>query len=132
MTEVIKLTQDVPVAEAKAEGQKLEWRREWLLLKPWLEVQQEIVELNSKLTEGEKPWRFPTVDELLAYFNSEGKIVLNDNHRYLYPNDTQDLWATSSLEDPDFAFYVSMTTGRVAYDHKSKPTAMGIFVRDVA
>lgn len=70
MSEEFKPTQDVPEAEAKAEGQKLEWG-------PFLgemclfSALDKIVKLNKDLTKG-KQWKMPTRDELVAEFNKTG------------------------------------------------------------
>ena len=47
-TEEPQSTQDVPVAEAKAEGQKLEWGPD-LGQMSWNDAQEKIAELNAKL-----------------------------------------------------------------------------------
>jgi len=59
-----KPTTDVPVAEAKAEGQKLEWGPD-LGEMSWNDTQERIKQLNTNLAEGEKLWRLPTHEELL-------------------------------------------------------------------
>lgn len=70
MTEEFKPTNDIPVAEAKAEGQKLEWSP-MFLNKIWSDVHIEIAELNSILKEGEKKWRLPTPEELEKAMNDQ-------------------------------------------------------------
>ena len=67
-TEEPEVTQDVPAAEAKAEGQKLEWGPD-LGQMSWNDTQAKINELNKGLVEGEKKWRLPTKDELVAEFD---------------------------------------------------------------
>jgi hypothetical protein len=60
-----EVTSDVSAAEAKGEGQKLEWGPE-LDSMNWSETQTRISELNASLTEEEGLWRLPTADELQA------------------------------------------------------------------
>ncbi len=105
MTEEIKPTQDVSEAEAKAEGQKLEWGPD-LDEMNWNDAQEKIKELNSKLSEGEKPWRLPTKDELVAEFKKTGSI----------PAGFQGYWYWSintSLVTQDDAYVVHMGLGEV-------------------
>jgi hypothetical protein len=71
MEEIPQNQKDVSVAETKAEELKLEWGPE-LGEMSWSDAQSKITELNSKLTEGEKTWRLPTNDELIAEFKKTG------------------------------------------------------------
>jgi hypothetical protein len=65
---------DVPVAEAKAEGRKLEWGKAFdsktsYVMHGWIED----VNRESKILEpGKKPWKLPTVDELVSEFKKTG------------------------------------------------------------
>ena len=67
MVEEIKPTKDVPEAEVKAEGQKLEWGPE-LGGMSWDDAWKKVVELNNGLLEREKKWRVPFSSELVAEF----------------------------------------------------------------
>ncbi len=66
------VVQDVPAAEAKAEGQKLEWGQRALGFMSYFNAVDRCAEINSKLAEGEKPWRLPTQDELLTRLKETG------------------------------------------------------------
>jgi len=53
------------------ETSSLEWGLD-LGLMSWNDAQVKIVELNKGLAEEGKPWRLPTIDELLTEFNKTG------------------------------------------------------------
>jgi len=71
MAEEIKAGNDVPAAEIKAEGAKLEWGQD-LGQMSWNQAQEKSKELNSKLSKEEKKWRLPNLDELAAKLNETG------------------------------------------------------------
>ena len=54
------------------ESSKLEWGPE-LGPMSWYDAQKKIIKLNKSLPEGEKPWRLPTENELVAEFNKTGE-----------------------------------------------------------
>ena len=125
--------QDVPVSE-NVESSKLEWGPEFYrgcfppenLGEEWTDsfyksrsINRIIETENSSLKQGEKPWRLPTKDELLAMFNEEhlikdhgyqgedyywtygeGEIWLvnrTDGSTRKYGNDTEDVAASIRL-----------------------------------
>ena len=106
MTEELKPTQDVPEAETKVEGQKLEWGPE-LGKMSWGQAKMELLNLNVVLTPGSKLWRLPTRAEagisplpengLLAsnfgigiYFYEEDQKFNDEVERYVcFVRDTQ-------------------------------------------
>jgi len=93
MSEELKPTQDVPAAEAKAEGQKLEWGPE-LGQMSWNEAQIKIDELNLNLIKGEKRWRLPIMDDILS--GSKNNISLKSNFYWLSSEvDNDNAWCAS-------------------------------------
>jgi hypothetical protein len=84
MSEELKPMQDVPVAEVKAEGQKLEWGPE-LGRMSWYDAKNKIAELNAVLSEGDKSWRLPTKVELIAEFEGmsiqEAKLEYSERQK---------------------------------------------------
>lgn len=64
-----QVNSDVAAAEAKAEGQKLEWGPE-IGIFDFREATDEIKKLNDSLSETENKWRLPTSEELLAEFEN--------------------------------------------------------------
>ncbi|MEI6191447.1 MAG: DUF1566 domain-containing protein [bacterium] len=125
MSEELKPTQDVPVAEAKAEGQKLEWGPD-LGRMSWNEVQVKITDLNSKLAEGEKNWRLPTRDELcnmFDMFDKTGSTPAGFSPRGVYWSDTVD------PVSPDFAYSVRPAGGYVYNDGTVTPSFLVRCVR---
>ncbi|MFA5934610.1 MAG: DUF1566 domain-containing protein [Candidatus Paceibacterota bacterium] len=104
---------DVPVAETKAEEQKLEWGPE-LGRMSWYDAENKIAELNAGLLEGEKPWRLPTKDELVAEFNKAGKTPIDFQDDYYWSGTA----LTYDLEDSDHFHIVSMDKAYVYHDEK--------------
>ena len=72
-----KINNDVPTPDIEnVESLKLEWGPDLGII-TWDDAQEKIAELNSKLTEGEKPWRLPTTNELVAQFKETGLAINN-------------------------------------------------------
>lgn len=144
MIEEIEPTQDVPVAEAKAEGQGLEWGPD-LGRMSWYDVQTKIAELNASLAEGEKSWRLPTKYELVAEFDKAGKtptgfqsdyylsdttisdeIIAGFEKEGKIPADFQDeYYRISRTTDVGNVFIINMDNGFVS-DHEK---GVGYYVR---
>jgi hypothetical protein len=105
-------------ARESTEGQKLEWGPELdreVMGWNWNRAVYQIEELNASLTKGEKPWRLPTKDELVAEFNKTGSTPDGFNKRYCY-------WSgTTSPINPDGAFKVDMSDGSVKGGNKAAP-----------
>jgi len=110
------------------EGQKLEWGQELRLgYKSWEGAQEKIAELNAKLAQGEKLWRLPTKEELVAEFKK--------NHST--PAGFQENYYVASIDEedphyPDVTWRVSMRDGHVDYYGKDDQEANVRLVRDVA
>lgn len=119
-----KPTNDVPEAEAKTEGQKLEWGQE---IKPmdFGSLKEEIRELNSKLGEDEQKWRLPTKEELLFEFGKTNSTPVG------FKSDIY--WSDTMSSDSDFVYRVNMSDGQVGFASISYPL-IGLnarLVRDV-
>jgi len=115
---------DKPVAETKAEGQKLEWGPE-LGLGSWDEAQAKIEELNSELAEGEKPWRLPAIEELQAEFKKTNSTP-SGFRRYYYWSGTTHPFVSIG------AGHVDMENGNAYYNPKENPSGFVRLVRDAA
>ncbi len=102
---------DVPVAEAKAEELKLEWGLE-LGRMSWIDAQKEITKLNKKLEKGEKLWRLPTKDELLAEFERTDSVDFKHSHYWSSSDDS--LYGYSN----DNAWNIRMSDGDAHYESK--------------
>ena len=115
---------DVAAAEAKAEGQKLEWGPE-LGKMSWNDAQVKIAELNAGLAEGEKPWRLPTKDELVAEFNKTRSTPAGLQR--------ESYWSGTTYPDGlGYAYGVSMGSGDVNYGYKEDRGSLVRLVRDAA
>jgi hypothetical protein len=103
------------------ESSKLEWGPD-LGEMSWYDAQTKIAELNSTLPEGEKPWRLPTKDELVAEFKKTGSTPA-DFQRGAY-------WSETTLlpDRPNVAFFVSVE-GIVYNDTKGYPHVLARCVR---
>ena len=89
------------------ESSKLEWGPDLGQLS-WNTAQVKIEKLNKDLKKGEKPWRLPTKDELVAEFNKAGKTPAGFERRYYWSG-------TTRPQDSDYAYYVSMGSGLVYF-----------------
>lgn len=69
-----KKNEEVPVAEAKAEGQNLEWGQDFAPM-TFIDVEEKLKELNDNLLEGERVWRLPTKDELVSLRDAKAPNV---------------------------------------------------------
>jgi hypothetical protein len=87
---------------------KLEWGPQ-LREMSWGYAQDKIMQLNSKLAEGEKQWRLPTADELKAKFKKTGSTPAGFYSDYYWSS-------TTSPVDSSIAYYVNMGDGRVYHD----------------
>ena len=77
------MAEQIPTPEAS----KLEWGPELGQIS-WDDAQEKIVELNAKLAEGEKPWRLPTKDELVAEFEKTGSTPIGFQSGSYWSNTT--------------------------------------------
>jgi hypothetical protein len=66
-----KPTNEVPAAEVKAEGQKLEWGPE-LGEMSWNDLQTKISELNVGIVDKRKQWRLPNYTDFRFQFENTG------------------------------------------------------------
>ncbi len=116
---------DVPAAQSKAEGQKLEWGPE---LDPmsWNDAQERITELNAGLAEGEKPWRLPTFNDFFTeYIKAGEKIPVNFHHSHYWTGDTY--WNNSEI-----AYCFNMYNAFQHTEDKGKGSYCVRLVRDAA
>jgi hypothetical protein len=128
MSEGLKPTSDKPAAEAKAEGHKLEWKTNFYdkFEMTWYGVEEKIADLNEDLKEGERPWRLPTKDELIAKFNETGSCPEGFYLKFYWSGDVDSI----THED---AYCVSMANGRVnTSDMNNHEVRFVCLVRDTA
>ena len=116
---------DVPAAEAKAEGQSLEWGPD-LGKMSYLDALKKIEELNGSLADGEKPWRLPTKDELVDEFNKIKSIPRGFREGYYWSNET------TEPEYSDTVVIVNMGSGHIHLNVKHASNTFVRCVRDVA
>jgi len=128
MEEIPQNQKDVSVAEVKAEGQELEWGPELQGSISYGTAQEEITELNTGLSEGEKPWRLPTKDELLA----KSELMLKSGSRFSSLGGDEYWSSTVDPIEPDYVYFVNMYTGHVNSNSKAYPGYRACVVRDVA
>ncbi len=110
-------------ATESIEVSKLEWGPEFDLV-DWNKAQEKIVEFNAGLAEGEKPWRLPTKDELLAEFHKTDST----------PNGFKSSGYYSSTEYPtqhDAVYSVHMYDGSLMSTSKTSVLHIRL-VRDAA
>jgi len=88
---------DIPVAEAKAEGQKLEWGTDLGRMSLSM-ARDEIYEINMGLKSGEKKWRLPTKDELVTEFNKIRSTPPGFQSGYYWSS-------TTDPNDPGYKYY---------------------------
>lgn len=121
-----EVTTDVPAAEAKSEGQKLEWGPE-LGRMSWDDAQVKITELNASLTGGEKQWRLPTVNELVGEFKKTNSTPAGfEIYNGYYWSNNKDLG-----EDSGNRYSVFMCNGTFDYATKDGLNLVRL-VRDAA
>jgi hypothetical protein len=84
------------------ESSKLEWGPD-LGEMSWDDAQTKIAELNKGLAEGEKPWRLPTKDELVARFEKTNST----------PTDEKYYWSSTTQPDNKDNYMVSTRKGRI-------------------
>ena len=123
------IAQDIPEAEAKAEGQKLEWGPS---LEPKIGPIPELItvedaekllsEVNSSIDDNLNKWRLPTPDEITLGINAERLGV--GIHLFLTSVD-------GSLNWDQLEFTNSFNGHRFPYNDEPKPLFVRL-VRDVA
>ena len=117
---------DVPVAEAKAEGQKMEWGPELDGRMSLDDAEKKIYALNTKLAKGEMRWRLPTRYELVSEFKKTNSTPAGFKPNYYWSS-------TTHPEFSNLSFYVNMGGGMVDFDYeKNDPYNFVRLVRDVA
>jgi len=87
------------------ESSKLEWGPE-LGQMSWNTAQSKIEKLNKDLKKGEKPWRLPTKDELVAEFNKAGGTPAGFQRDYYWSGTTPPGYS-------GYAYDVNMGSGGV-------------------
>jgi len=99
---------DVPMSGVEnVEALKLEWGPE-LGKMNWNDAQVKIKELNSKLAEGEKPWRLPTRKELIAALEKIDSTSTGFTKGMFY-------WPSAEV-DGDVAYFGYGSGGNVHYN----------------
>ena len=106
------------------EKPKIEWGPE-LGRMSWDRAQIEITELNSGLKDGEKPWRLPTKDELLAEFNKTNSMPEGFGGGYYLSS------SVHPFESPDAVYQLYMTNGRIGSIYKNEIDGSARLVRDI-
>ena len=119
-----QVTSDVPVAEAKAEGQKLEWGVE-IGKVDWSSAREKISELNTGLSEGQKPWRLPTAEEILSAIDNGVPFKTFEQGFNYY-------WTSEDTDDSSFAFVVETDSRKKVGYGKAQPNNNVRPVRDTA
>jgi hypothetical protein len=106
----------IPTPDAEnIEVSKLEWGPE-LGKMLYDDGQAKIAELNTKLTEGEKAWRLPTKDELVARFEKTNST----------PTDEKYYWSSTTRPDNKDNYMVSTRNGRIWPTGALGPLADGV------
>ena len=127
MQEIPQNQIDIPVAEVKAEELKLEWGPE-LGKMFWSGVQEKLAELNKNLEKGEKPWRLPTVDELVAEFKKTGKTPDGFQSNYYWSSTAHENYSDSPYGSGN-PYSVGMEFGQKDYEGRAYPKSYVRYVR---
>ncbi len=103
---IICIKGHIPLAPENIERLKLEWGPD-LGPMSWRVAKTKATELNKKLRKGEKQWRLPTTDELLAKakFDKAGSKTPFSFREDLY------YWAKTDPESNNWTFSVNMDKG---------------------
>lgn len=115
------MNHDQPKADENIEESKLELGPN-LSPMSWNDAQEKISKLNKNITKGEKPWRLPSKDELVAEFkitNSTPDGFISDFY-----------WSgTTHPDNSDIAYVVTMGFGEVVTFAKDVPDIRARCVR---
>lgn len=94
-------------APENVEASKLEWGQELGPLS-YNEANKKIEELNTKLAEGEKTWRLPSKEELLAEFRKTNSTPVGFQNGFYWSGDIHQIYAKA-------AYAVSMRNSDVTW-----------------
>jgi DNA-binding beta-propeller fold protein YncE len=119
------MSQEMKQGTDSIEASKLEWGPEPVQM-DYAEAQVKVLELNAGLNEGEKLWRLPTTDELVAVFNN--KTLISDGFKGGY------YWSSieNKIKEANSVYVVDTNSGSVVDGDMFNKIVYLRLVRDAA